>query len=138
MKHFMLPILFVGLVSFFASAAAPTTVELPNHVIDSSDNSLFWCQNSDISEGSCSFVSLSDNARYALVKVRGGVACADPQYGVVNLTTGKAGSVFYNDNQTCHGEAVAEFARSPEDSTLTVIIYDPTNRKNVGVNSINY
>lgn len=137
MKHFMLPLLFAALVSFFANAAAPT-VELPRQVTDVSDGSLFWCQNSDIADKSCSIISLSDNARYALVKILGGVACPDPQYGVINLSTGKAGIMMYNNNQTCHGEAVAEFARSPDDNTLTVILYDPTNRKNVGVNSINY
>lgn len=137
MKHFMLPLLIAALASFFANAAAPT-VELPRQVTDVSDGSLFWCQNSDIADKSCSIVTISDNARYALVKILGGTGCPDPQYGVINLTNGKAKIMMYNDNQTCHGEAVADFARSPDDNTLTVILYDPTNRKNVGVNPINY
>ncbi|QVW55290.1 hypothetical protein pEaSNUABM29_00250 [Erwinia phage pEa_SNUABM_29] len=136
MKRFMLPILFASLaISFLVKAAA---VELPARVDDQQNGGQFWCQNSDVKDGLCSIVSLSDNARYVLVKTLGGVACPDPQYGVVNLTTGKAEMMMYNDNQTCKGEAVAEFTRDPGDKTLTVILYDPTNKKNVGVNKINF
>ncbi|HHS7556461.1 TPA: hypothetical protein ACTPQ1_004755 [Salmonella enterica] len=136
MKSFMLPFtIALFAISFLVKAAE---IQLPKEVDDSQYGGEFWCQNSDVKSGTCSIVSLSDNARYVLVKTLGGVACPDPQYGVINLTTGKAQMMMYNDNQTCKGEAVAEFTRDPGDKTLTVILYDPTNKKNVGINKINF
>lgn len=136
MKHFLLPVLLATLaISFFARAGS---IELPKVVNDHEYGGQFWCQNSDVQGGSCQIVAMSDNNRYLLVKTMGGVACGDPEYGVINMATGQAESMNYNDNQACSGEAVAEFTRDPGDNTLTVIMYDPTIKKNVGINKLDF
>ncbi|EBV0465771.1 hypothetical protein A3X38_28830, partial [Salmonella enterica subsp. enterica serovar Florida] len=83
-------------------------------------------------------VSVSDDGHYALLSSPGGMACYDPYLIVVNLTTGKGKMMDYNRHATCSGEATAKFVRSPENGHLTVVIYDPTIKKNVGLNTIDF
>lgn len=136
MKRFLLSVLFTTLVaSFFVNAAG---IELPAVVKDHKLGGTLWCQNEDIQSGGCTVVGMSDNNRYMLVRGTGGVAYGDPEFAVINMLTGQAETLDYNDNQACSGEAVAEFTRDPGDKSLTVIIYDPTIKKNVGVNKINF
>lgn len=135
MKSLLTTLLATLVISFMVQAAE---IQLPKVVTDHEYGGPFWCQNSDIRGGSCQVVSLSDNDQYALVKTVGGIACGDPQYGVINLKTGSAEMMLYNDNQVCSGEAVAEFTRDPGDKTLTVILYDPTIKKNVGINKLDF
>lgn len=83
-------------------------------------------------------ISPSVVSRYALLSSPGGMACYDPYLIVVNLTTAKGKMMDYNRHATCSGEATAKFVRSPENGRLTVVIYDPTIKKNVGLNTIDF
>ncbi|ELO2815774.1 hypothetical protein QWP53_001171 [Salmonella enterica] len=112
--------------AFLLSASVnAATVRLPQKV-------------TDVKDGTCSLVSVSDDGHYALLSSPGGMACYDPYLIVVNLTTAKGKMMDYNRHATCSGEATAKFVRSPENGRLTVVIYDPTIKKNVGLNTIDF
>ncbi|ASD89668.1 hypothetical protein OOP60_002593 [Salmonella enterica] len=136
MKAFILSLMVSGfLLSASASAAA---VKLPRTVTDVKDGSELMCGSEDVKDGTCSLVSVSDDGHYALLSSPGGMACYDPYLIVVNLTTAKGKMMDYNRHATCSGEATAKFVRSPENGHLTVVIYDPTIKKNVGLNTIDF
>lgn len=136
MKIFMLPLIISGfLLSLSVNAAA---VKLPQKVIDVKDGSEQMCGSDDVKNGTCSLISVSDDGQYALLSSPGGSACYDPYIIVVNLATSKGKMMDYNRHATCSGEAVPKFSRSSDGNKLTVIIYDPTIKKNVGLNTIDY
>ncbi|EOX0535269.1 TPA: hypothetical protein ACIYQ4_004368 [Escherichia coli] len=136
MKAFILPLIVSGfLLSTSVNAAA---VKLPRTIIDVKDGSEQICGSEDVKDGTCSLIDVSDDDKYALLSSPGGSACYDPYLIVVNLTTGKGKMMDYNRHATCNGAATAKFIRSPENSHLTVVIYDPSIKKNVGLNTINF
>ena len=136
MKAFILSLIVsVFLLSASASAAA---VKLPQTVIDVTDGSEQMCGSEDVKNGTCSLISVSDDSRYALLSSPGGSACYDPYIIVVNLATSKGKMMDYNRHATCSGEATAKFVRSSDKDHLTVVIYDPSIKKNVGLNTIDF
>lgn len=136
MKAFILPFIISGLLlSLPVNAAA---VKLPQKVIDVKDGSEQMCGNDDVKNGVCKLTGVSDDGHYALLSSPGGIACYDPYLIVVNLTTSKGKMMDYNRHATCSGEATAKFVRSPANGQLTVVIYDPTIKKNVGLNTIDF
>lgn len=136
MKAFILPLMVsVFLLSTSANAAA---VKLPRAIIDVTDGSEQMCGSEDVKDGTCNLTSVSDDGKYALLSSPGGSACYDPYLIAVNLVTGKGKMMDYNRHATCSGEATAKFVRSPENGHLTVVIYDPTIKKNVGLNTIDF
>ncbi|EAP1708022.1 hypothetical protein D6O16_24270 [Salmonella enterica] len=122
----------------FSVPAGAATVKLPQKVIDVKDGSELMCGSDDVKNGTCSLTGVSDDGHYALLSSPGGMACYDPYLVVVNLTTGKGKMMDYNRHATCSGEATAKFVRSPSEGLLTVVIYDPTIKKNVGLNKIDF
>lgn len=133
---FILPLMVsVFLLSTSVNAAA---VKLPRTVIDVTDGSEQMCGSEDVKDETCRLISTSDDGKYALLSSPGGSACYDPYIIVVNLATSKGKMMDYNRHATCSGEATAKFVRSPENGHLTVVIYDPTIKKNVGLNTIDF
>jgi len=122
----------------FSVSAGAATVKLPQKVIDVKDGSELMCGSDDVKNGTCSLTGVSDDGHYVLLSSPGGMACYDPYLVVVNLTTGKGKMMDYNRHATCSGEATAKFVRSPSEGLLTVVIYDPTIKKNVGLNKIDF
>ncbi|WP_447883260.1 hypothetical protein [Serratia fonticola] len=136
MKAFIVPLMISGfLLSASVNAAA---VKLPQKIIDVKDGSEQMCGSEDVKNGTCSLISISNNGQYALLSSPGGSACYDPYIIVVRLATGKGKMMEYNRHATCSGEAVPKFSRSSDGNTLTVTIYDPTIKKNVGLNTIDF
>lgn len=135
MKAFILPFIISGLLLSLPVNAA---VKLPQQVIDVEDGSEQICGSDDVKNGVCKLTGVSDDGHYALLSSPGGMACYDPNLIVVNLTTSKGKMMDYNRHATCSGEATAKFVRSPANGQLTVVIYDPTIKKNVGLNTIDF
>nr|EEE1923463.1 hypothetical protein [Salmonella enterica subsp. diarizonae] len=136
MKASILPLMVsVFLLSTSVNAAA---VKLPRTVTDAKDGSELMCGSEDVKDGTCSLTGVSDDGKYALLSSPGGSACYDPYLIVVNLATSKGKMMDYNRHATCSGEATAKFVRSPQDGHLTVVIYDPTTKKNVGLNTVDF
>lgn len=136
MKVFILSLMVSGfLLSASASAAA---VKLPRTVTDVKDGSELMCGSEDVKDGTCSLISVSDDSKYALLSSPGGSACYDPYIIVVDLATSKGKMMDYNRHATCSGAATAKFVRSPDKGHLTVVIFDPTIKKNVGLNIIDF
>lgn len=96
------------------------------------------CGSEDVKDGTCSLISVSDDSQYALLSSHGGSACYDPYLIVVNLATSKGKMMDYNRHATCSGAATAKFVRSPDKGHLTVVIFDPTIKKNIGLNTIDF
>ncbi|EDJ7304857.1 hypothetical protein OWZ45_003532 [Salmonella enterica] len=138
-RHLRTGKLLLIISAFLLSASVnAATVRLPQKVTDMKDGSEQMCGSDDVKNGTCSLVSVSDDGHYALLSSPGGMACYDPYLIVVNLTTAKGKMMDYNRHATCSGEATAKFVRSPENGRLTVVIYDPTIKKNVGLNTIDF
>lgn len=135
MKAFILPFIISGLLLSLPVNAA---VKLPQQVIDVESGSEQICGSDDVKNGVCKLTGVSDDGHYALLSSPGGMACYDPNLIVVNLTTSKGKMMDYNRHATCSGEATAKFVRSPANGQLTVVIYDPTIKKNVGLNTIDF
>ncbi|ELH6482194.1 hypothetical protein ROU84_001476 [Escherichia coli] len=136
MKAFILPLMVSGFL--LSASASATAVKLPRTVIDVTDGSEQMCGSEDVKDGTCRITGVSDDGKYALLSSPGGSACYDPYLIAVNLATGKGKMMDYNRHATCSGEATAKFVRSPENGHLTVVIYDPTIKKNVGLNTIDF
>lgn len=136
MKAFIFPLMVSGLL--LSASVNATEVKLPRSIIGVKDGSELMCGSEDVKDGICSLIGVSDDGKYALLSSPGGSACYDPYIIVVNLATSKGKMMDYNRHATCSGEATAKFVRSSDKDHLTVVIYDPSIKKNVGLNTIDF
>nr|WP_145573319.1 hypothetical protein [Yersinia mollaretii] len=107
----------LSLTAFAASAA-----QLPEHLMDKDNpGEPYWCQGDDINSSVCSLTAVSDDHKFALIQDWPGTACADNNFGVIDLVHQTGINVPY-DGGDCQGDVKAEFVRGAKDNALYVKI----------------
>ena len=104
-------------LSFTASAA-----QLPEQLMDKDNpGESYWCQGNDINSSVCSLTGVSDDHKFALIQDWPGTACADNNFGVIDLVHETGINVPY-DGGDCQGDVKAGFVRGANDNALYVKI----------------
>lgn len=104
-------------LSFTASAA-----QLPEQLMDKDNpGESYWCQGNDINSSVCSLSGVSDDHKFALIQDWPGTACADNNFGVIDLVHETGINVPY-DGGDCQGDVKAGFVRDEKDNGLYVKI----------------
>ncbi|EFL6548254.1 Uncharacterised protein [Escherichia coli] len=104
-------------LSFTASAA-----QLPEQLMDKDNpGESYWCQGNDINSSVCSLTGVSDDHKFALIQDWPGTACADNNFGVIDLVHESGINVPY-DGGDCQGDVKATFVRGVKDNGLYVKI----------------
>ncbi|EPX8763575.1 hypothetical protein ACW2RE_001799 [Yersinia enterocolitica] len=104
-------------LSFTASAA-----QLPEQLMDKDNpGESYWCQGDDINTSVCSLTGVSDDHKFALIKDWPGTACADNNFGVIDLVHQTGINVPY-EGGNCQGDVKAGFVRNMKDNGLYVKI----------------
>lgn len=104
-------------LSFTASAA-----HLPEQLMDKDNpGESYWCQGNDINSSVCSLTGVSDDHKFALIQDWPGTACADNNFGVIDLVHETGINVPY-DGGDCQGDVKAAFIRDVKDNGLYVKI----------------
>jgi len=104
-------------LSFTASAA-----QLPEQLMDKDNpGESYWCQGNDINSSVCSLTGVSDDHKFALIQDWPGTACADNNFGVIDLVHETGINVPY-DGGDCQGDVKAGFVRREKDNALYVKI----------------
>ena len=104
-------------LSFTASAA-----QLPEQLMDKDNpGESYWCQGNDINSSVCSLSGVSDDHKFALIQDWPGTACADNNFGVIDLVHETGINVPY-DGGDCQGDVKAGFMRDKKDNGLYVKI----------------
>ncbi|EKN6117770.1 TPA: hypothetical protein ACPZCQ_001468 [Yersinia enterocolitica] len=107
----------LSLTAFTASAA-----QLPEHLMDKDNpGESYWCQGDDINSSVCSLTAVSDDHKFALIQDWPGTACADNNFGVIDLVHETGINVPY-DGGDCQGDVKASFVRGAKDNGLYVKI----------------
>ena len=113
----MITAVFVVVLSFTASAA-----QLPEQLMDKDNpGESYWCQGNDINSSVCSLTGVSDDHKFALIQDWPGTACADNNFGVIDLVHETGINVPY-DGGDCQGDVKASFVRGTKDNGLYVKI----------------
>ncbi len=81
----------------------------------------YWCQGDDINSSVCSLTAVSDDHKFALIQDRPGSACADNNFGVIDLVNQTGINVPY-DGGDCQGDVKAGFVRAVKGNALYVKI----------------
>ncbi|WP_370451507.1 hypothetical protein [Buttiauxella sp. B2] len=102
-------------------AAFPTSAaQLPEQLMDKDNpGESYWCQGDDINSSVCSLTGVSDDHKFALIQDWPGTACADNNFGVIDLVHGTGINVPY-DGGDCQGDVKAGFVRTVKDNALFV------------------
>ncbi|HDL7056875.1 TPA: hypothetical protein PXM42_001532 [Yersinia enterocolitica] len=104
-------------LSFTASA-----VQLPEQLMDKDNpGESYWCQGNDINSSVCLLTGVSDDHKFALIQDWPGTACADNNFGVIDLVHETGINVPY-DGGNCQGDVKASFVRGTKDNGLYVKI----------------
>ncbi|MCK2180651.1 hypothetical protein MUN35_13160 [Hafnia paralvei] len=107
----------LSLTAFTASAA-----QLPEQLMDKDNpGESYWCQGDDINSSVCSLTAVSDDHKFALIQDWPGTACADNNFGVIDLVHETGINVPY-DGGECQGDVKASFVRGAKDNGLYVKI----------------
>ena len=107
----------LSLTAFTAGAA-----QLPEHLMDKDNpGESYWCQGNDINSSVCSLTAVSDDHKFALIQDWPGTACADNNFGVIDLVHETGINVPY-DGGDCQGDVKASFVRGAKDNALYVKI----------------
>lgn len=113
----MITAVSVVVLSFTASAA-----QLPEQLMDKDNpGESYWCQGNDINSSICSLSGVSDDHKFALIQDWPGTACADNNFGVIDLVHETGINVPY-DGGDCQGDVKASFMRDEKDNGLYVKI----------------
>ncbi|ELM3741129.1 hypothetical protein RYR39_003056 [Yersinia ruckeri] len=113
----MITAVSVVVLSFTASAA-----QLPEQLMDKDNpGESYWCQGNDINSSVCSLSGVSDDHKFALIQDWPGTACADNNFGVIDLVHETGINVPY-DGGECQGDVKASFVRGTKDNDLYVKI----------------
>lgn len=113
----MITAVSVVVLSFTASAA-----QLPEQLMDKDNpGESYWCQRNDINSSVCSLTGVSDDHKFALIQDWPGTACADNNFGVIDLVHETGINVPY-DGGDCQGDVKASFVRGTKDNGLYVKI----------------
>ncbi|MEG0281388.1 MAG: hypothetical protein RR686_19260 [Morganella sp. (in: enterobacteria)] len=105
----------LSLTAFTTSAA-----QLPEHLMDKDNpGESYWCQGDDINSSVCSLTAVSDDHKFALIQDWSGTACADNNFGVIDLVHETGINVPY-DGGDCQGDVKASFVRGAKDKGLYV------------------
>jgi hypothetical protein len=113
----MITAVSVVVLSFTASAA-----QLPEQLMDKDNpGESYWCQGNDINSSICSLSGVSDDHKFALIQDWPGTACADNNFGVIDLVHETGINVPY-DGGDCQGDVKAGFVRDEKDNGLYVKI----------------
>lgn len=113
----MITAVSVVVLSFTASAA-----QLPEQLMDKDNpGESYWCQGNDINSSVCSLTGVSDDHKFALIQDWPGTACADNNFGVIDLVHETGINVPY-DGGDCQGDVKASFVRGTKDNGLYVKI----------------
>lgn len=113
----MITAVSVVVLSFTASAA-----QLPEQLMDKDNpGESYWCQGNDINSSVCSLTGVSDDHKFALIQDWPGTACADNNFGVIDLVHETGINVPY-DGGDCQGDVKAAFVRGVKDNGLYVKI----------------
>lgn len=113
----MITAVSVVVLSFTASAA-----QLPEQLMDKDNpGESYWCQGNDINSSVCSLTGVSDDHKFALIQDWPGTACADNNFGVIDLVHETGINVPY-DGGDCQGDVRAGFVRGAKDNGLYVKI----------------
>jgi len=113
----MITAVSVVVLSFTASAA-----QLPEQLMDKDNpGESYWCQGNDINSSVCSLSGVSDDHKFALIQDWPGTACADNNFGVIDLVHETGINVPY-DGGECQGDVKASFVRGAKDNALYVKI----------------
>ena len=113
----MITAVSVVVLSFTASAA-----QLPEQLMDKDNpGESYWCQGNDINSSVCSLTGVSDDHKFALIQDWPGTACADNNFGVIDLVHETGINVPY-DGGECQGDVKASFVRGAKDNGLYVKI----------------
>jgi len=105
----------LSLTAFTASAA-----QLPEQLMDKDNpGESYWCQGDDINSSVCSLTAVSDDHKFALIQDWPGTACADNNFGVIDLVHETGINVPY-DGGDCQGDVKASFVRGAKDNGLYV------------------
>ncbi|MGG5835973.1 hypothetical protein [Huaxiibacter chinensis] len=113
----MITAVSVVVLSFTASAA-----QLPEQLMDKDNpGESYWCQGNDINSSVCSLTGVSDDHKFALIQDWPGTACADNNFGVIDLVHETGINVPY-DGGDCQGDVKASFVRGAKDNGLYVKI----------------
>lgn len=108
----------LSLTAFTAGAA-----QLPEHLMDKDNpGESYWCQGNDINSSVCSLTAVSDDHKFALIQDWPGTACADNNFGVIDLVHETGINVPY-DGGECQGDVKASFVRGAKDNGLYVKIF---------------
>lgn len=110
----------VSVIVLSLTACAASAAQLPEHLMDK-DNSgePYWCQGDDINSSVCSLTAVSDDHKFALIQDWPGTACADNNFGVIDLVNQTGINVPY-DGGDCEGDVKASFVRGAKDNGLYV------------------
>ena len=104
-------------LSFTASAA-----QLPEQLMDKDNpGESYWCHGNDNTSSVCSLTGVSDDHKFALIQDWPGTACADNNFGVIDLVHETGINVPY-DGGDCQGDVKASFVRGTKDNGLYVKI----------------
>ncbi|WP_034461557.1 hypothetical protein [Buttiauxella noackiae] len=107
----------LSLTAFTAGAT-----QLPEHLMDKDNpGESYWCQGNDINSSVCSLTAVSDDHKFALIQDWPGTACADNNFGVIDLVHETGINVPY-DGGDCQGDVKASFVRGAKDNALYVKI----------------
>ncbi|HEE9872231.1 TPA: hypothetical protein R8G32_000353 [Citrobacter braakii] len=113
----MITVVSAVVLSFTASAA-----QLPEQLMDKDNpGESYWCQGNDINSSVCSLTGVSDDHKFALIQDWPGTACADNNFGVIDLVHETGINVPY-DGGECQGDVKASFVRGAKDNGLYVKI----------------
>lgn len=109
----MITAVSVVVLSFTASAA-----QLPEQLMDKDNpGESYWCQGNDINSSVCSLSGVSDDHKFALIQDWPGTACADNNFGIIDLVHETGINVPY-DGGECQGDVKASFVRGAKDNGL--------------------
>lgn len=112
-----IPTLILSLAAFSTGAA-----QLPASLMDKDNpGQEYWCQGDDINSSVCSLTGVSDDHKFALIQDWPGTACADNNFGVIDLVHQTGINVPY-DGGDCQGDVKAGFVRGAKDNALYVKI----------------
>ncbi|CAI1231193.1 hypothetical protein [Serratia proteamaculans] len=105
----------LSLTAFTVSAG-----QLPEQLMDKDNpGESYWCQGDDINSSVCSLTAVSDDHKFALIQDWPGTACADNNFGVIDLVHETGINVPY-DGGECQGDVKASFVRGAKDNGLYV------------------
>ncbi|HHH1419493.1 TPA: hypothetical protein ACPY6L_004186 [Yersinia enterocolitica] len=108
-------VIVLSFIAFTASAA-----QLPEHLMDKDNpGEPYWCQGDDINSSVCSLTAVSGDHKFALIQDWPGSACADNNFGVIDLVHETGINVPY-DGGDCQGDVKAGFVRAEKDNALYV------------------